>query len=406
MTKTSRPFRNRNRRQTWAWPRTSSASRNRLPARRWRGPTWPRCRRGCRPTPAPARPSTSDQRPSESCPVPFAAQSDPQAFAEWHWQQPLRVLVDLLGRDGALGDDRDALSTKTLADKILDLVGRSIWLDEHEGSSPAARAFNLQIRHPSVRRSDDDGCFLLHRWCPLLVVRNGGRSCHANISDQPSAGRGMPSDLTECGRDFTRTPQLAWEPAQTLTHHGTTRLWCSSRPPHSTPELRSLAPKQSSSTTCTSELCAQSRPTSSLCACGAVCTSCWLRLRSRVFHEAGRPRCVQTNFKQIAAFVANTLNVMPEHWKVWGNGNSSNLHRRPSLNEAKNVPLKILATVHAGIATFMAGTLNVTTKATNRTKRYWGDGPFVQLSVSTFALMKTLPYPSCWPCTHRPHERR
>ena len=74
-----------------------------------------------------------------------------------------RVLVDLLGRNGVLGDDGDALSTKTLAEKILHLLGRSIWLDEHEGSSLAARAFNLQVRHPSVRRSNDDGCFLLHR---------------------------------------------------------------------------------------------------------------------------------------------------------------------------------------------------------------------------------------------------
>ena len=106
-------------------------------------------------------------------------------------------------------------------DKILYLLGRGRWLDEHEGSSLAARAFNLQIRHPSVRRSDDDGYFLLPRWCLLLVVRNGGRSCHADKSDQPSAGRGKP--LTECGRDVTRTPPLAWEPAQILTRHGTTQ---------------------------------------------------------------------------------------------------------------------------------------------------------------------------------------
>ena len=56
-----------------------------------------------------------------------------------------RVLVDLLGRDGAHGDDGDGLSTKTLADKILHLLGRSIWLDEHEGSP-------LRLAH-SISRS-------------------------------------------------------------------------------------------------------------------------------------------------------------------------------------------------------------------------------------------------------------
>ena len=64
------------------------------------------------------------------------------------------VLVDLIGRDVALGDDGDALGTKTLADKIPHLLGHGMWLDEHEGSSLAARAFNLQVRHPSVQRSD------------------------------------------------------------------------------------------------------------------------------------------------------------------------------------------------------------------------------------------------------------
>ena len=65
-------------------------------------------RRGCRPTPAPARPSTRDRRPSEICPVPFAAQSDPQSVLYGIGGNrsvvsvDQRLLVDLLVCDGAL----------------------------------------------------------------------------------------------------------------------------------------------------------------------------------------------------------------------------------------------------------------------------------------------------------------
>ena len=70
------------------------------------------------------RPKTSEIRP-----VPFAAQSDSQASSHSlggnrsvaSVDQP--VLVDLIGRDGAHGDDGNALSTKTPADSILHLLG-------------------------------------------------------------------------------------------------------------------------------------------------------------------------------------------------------------------------------------------------------------------------------------------
>ena len=73
-----------------------------------------------RPTPAPARLSTRDRRPTEIRPVPFAAQSDPQASAHdlggnrsvASVDQP--VLVDLIGSDGALGDDEMPSAPKRL----------------------------------------------------------------------------------------------------------------------------------------------------------------------------------------------------------------------------------------------------------------------------------------------------
>ena len=60
------------------------------------------------------------------------------------------VLVDQLGRDGAM-------------------LGRKKWLVEHKDSSLVYCTFSHQIRHPLVRRSDEDGYFQLSRWSPLLI---------------------------------------------------------------------------------------------------------------------------------------------------------------------------------------------------------------------------------------------
>ena len=59
------------------------------------------------------------RRPSEICPVPFAAQSDPQALLHdiggnrSVMSVDQRVLVDLLGRDGPLGDSTKTLLTRS-----------------------------------------------------------------------------------------------------------------------------------------------------------------------------------------------------------------------------------------------------------------------------------------------------
>ena len=60
------------------------------------------------------------------------------------------VLVDQLGRDGAM-------------------LGRGKWLVEQKDSSLVYCALNHQIRHPLVRRSDEDGYFHLSHWSPLLI---------------------------------------------------------------------------------------------------------------------------------------------------------------------------------------------------------------------------------------------
>ena len=70
------------------------------------------------------------------------------------------VLVDLLGRDGAL-------------------LRRGKWLVEHEDSCRADCAFNLWIRHLSVLHSDDDGYFHQPRWSPLLVF-----TCSEYMADE------------------------------------------------------------------------------------------------------------------------------------------------------------------------------------------------------------------------------
>ena len=110
--------------------------------------------------------------------MPFAAQSHPQAFLHGIggnrtvMNVDRRVLVDLLGRDGAFGD-----SSTTLVDKILHLLGRSIWLDDTK-TAPLRFALSIsKIRHRSVQRPDVDGCFLLHRWRPPLVVHPNADLC-------------------------------------------------------------------------------------------------------------------------------------------------------------------------------------------------------------------------------------
>ena len=127
------------------------------------------------------------------------------------------VLVDLLGRDGAL-------------------LGRGKWSDEQEGSSLAARAFNLQICHPSFGA--------------LMTI--GASSCIAGVCCwwyATSVAAAMLTKPRNPAREAASPVEdpVAWEQAQTLTR-------------------RNAGLK----------LYAQSRQTSSLCAFGAACTINWL----------------------------------------------------------------------------------------------------------------------------------
>ena len=117
------------------------------------------CRRGCRPTPDPALPSMRGRRPSEICPVPFAAQSDPQALLRDIGGNrsvvsvDQRVLGDLLGRDGALEDSTKTLLTRSFtclvaASGLMNMKTAPLWIALSISRSATRRNFSALCPKP------------------------------------------------------------------------------------------------------------------------------------------------------------------------------------------------------------------------------------------------------------------
>ena len=95
------------------------------------------------------------RRPSEICPVPFAAQSDPQALLHDIGGNrsvvcvDQRVLVDLLGRDGDFEDSTKTLLTRTFTclvavNGLMNMKTAPLWI-AHSISRSATRRFGAPM---------------------------------------------------------------------------------------------------------------------------------------------------------------------------------------------------------------------------------------------------------------------
>ena len=176
-----------------------------LPTRTWGDPALPCCRRGCGPTPAPALPSMRSRRPSEICPVPFAAQSDPQALLHDIGGDrsvvsvDQRVLVDLLCRDGALGDSTKTLLTRSFtclvaANGFMNMKTAPLWI-----ALSISRSSTRRFGAPMTMAASSCIAGVCCWWYATAVAA----AMLTNPINQ--AGRAKPSVLTECGQDVTRT---------------------------------------------------------------------------------------------------------------------------------------------------------------------------------------------------------